>query len=214
MSAYFIGGGGFSLPRSWAATMENPSLLVAEVDPTVTRIAAERMWLDPNAPGLEIVHRDARSVLQSLPDEPQFDVIFGDAFHDISIPAHLVTREFHGEIASRLRPRGFYVINAVDQRDNPRFLAALVATLKQDFKVVEIWAEEAELAANSGAIRVTYTVVASDRSSFERQMTSIFGIERSWRMVQDTPHLKLLVDGSEVLTDSYAPVERLLSDLL
>ena len=89
--AFFIGGGGYTLPRAWAAADPNADLLVAEVDPAVTAAAREHMWLDADAPGLTIVHGDARAVLQGLPRVQSFDVVFGDAFRDISIPAHLVT---------------------------------------------------------------------------------------------------------------------------
>ena len=110
--------------------------MVAEIDPGVTNVAADMLWLNPTAPGLRIVHRDARAYLQSLAAQPAFDMIFGDAFHDIAITQHLVTREFHDEIARRLNSDGFYAINAVDNGQNPRFLMALVKTLYQTFDSV------------------------------------------------------------------------------
>ena len=87
------------------------------------------------APGMRV------PILQLLAAQPAFDMIFGDAFHDIAIPQHLVTREFHDEIARRLNSDGFYAINAVDNGQNPRFLMALVKTLYQTFDSVEVWTE-------------------------------------------------------------------------
>jgi MFS family permease len=207
--AFFIGGGGYSLPRSWAATVEGARLLVAEIDPAVTDAAVDRMWLDPTHPALEIAHRDARALLQSLPPEPSFHVVFGDAFHDISIPTHLVSQEFHAEIAKRLRPDGFYVVNVVDAHRNPRFLAALVGTLERDFPAVEIWVE-AEQTDGDADVRATYIVVASAGVSGPPVLRSVFGIARSWGRMPTSA----LPDTDVVLTDDFAPVERLLGGVL
>jgi len=150
------------------------------------------------------------------PAEPRFDVIFGDAFHDISVPAHLVSREFNQEIKKRLRTRGFYVINVVDQANHPRFLAAMVNTLERDFPMVEIWADEEDLALSRSdpSARVTYGVVALEGYSPKTRMTSLFGIDRRWRMIRGNGRLEDLIDEAETLTDDLAPVDRLLSGLL
>ena len=212
-AAYFIGGGGFSLPRAWAHEYgARADLVVAEIDPDVTKVAADMLWLEPNAPGLRIVHRDARAYLQSLPAEPTFDMIFGDAFHDIAIPQHLVTREFHDEIARRLTPDGFYAVNAVDNGRNPRFLMALVKTLYQTFQSVEVWAEREEI---NGYGRVTFLLIASGRSIDRSVLTAQRGLERSWARWPES-QLKPLVQvpGVVTLSDDFAPVDRLMSDLL
>jgi len=213
-SAFFIGGGGYSLPRSWAATVPGARLVVAEIDPAVTEAARAHLWLDPSAPGLEIHHRDARALLQSLPRTPQFDVIFGDAFHDISVPTHLVSREFHAEVAARLRAGGFYVVNVVDGARNPRFLAALVHTLALDFADVSIWREAGETGGISPDGRITYEVVAASAGAPVATLRSAFGIRRIWQRI---PLGDLMDPGGEppvILTDDFAPVDRLLSGVL
>lgn len=211
-AAFFIGGGGFTLPRAWAARYDNADLVVAELDPQVTRLAADSMWLDPQAPGLAIHHRDARSLLQSLPREPRFDVVFGDAFHDISIPPHLVTREFHSEIVQRLNPGGFYVLNVVDNGANPAFLFSLIKTLKLDFGVVEAWAEEGEMGAQG---RVTFVVLASEKPSKLGVLEAKYGINRKWFRLAAKNLMARVVDKNvPVLTDDFAPVDRLMAPLL
>ncbi|NQW00215.1 MAG: fused MFS/spermidine synthase [Rhodospirillales bacterium] len=212
-AAYFIGGGGFSLPRAWAYQFgARANLVIAEIDPGVTRVAADRLWLEPHAPGLRIVHRDARAYLQSLSAEPTFDVIFGDAFHDIAIPQHLVTREFHDEIARRLNPDGFYAINAVDTGRNPLFLMSLVKTLYQSFHSVEVWAERGEI---NGQGRVTFLVIASNRSIEKSVLIARRGLERSWeRWPEGDLKARIGTAGVILLSDDFAPVDRLMSDLL
>jgi spermidine synthase len=182
----------------------------------VTAAARRHLWLDPDLPALEIHHRDARVLLQSLPAVPAFDVVFGDAFHDISVPAHLVTREFHREIARRLTDRGFYVANAVDDGRRPRFVAALARTLATDFAAVEVWAEvEALSAATAGTeSRITYVVVAGHRDSGIDRLPASRGIARFWLRLPVDGVLRVAGDDVPVLTDDFAPVDRLMATLL
>ena len=56
-------------------------IVVAEIDPAVTKIAREKLGLATSS-RMEIHHEDARRVLRSLPADEQFDLVFGDAFND------------------------------------------------------------------------------------------------------------------------------------
>src|SRR3546814_6808374 len=89
------------------------------------------MWLEATGPALHGIHADARATLARLPADQRFDLILGDAFHDFSIPPHLVTREFHRLVRDRLAPGGAYAINVIDQSENPRFTFALVKTMQR-----------------------------------------------------------------------------------
>jgi len=212
LSAFFIGGGAYTLPRAWLADDPTPDLVVAEIDPAVTRIAKTHLWLDPRPgprPGLVIDHRDARVALQALPARPRFHVVFGDAFHDIGIPPHLTTREFHQAIAARLLPGGFYAVNVIESRRQPRFLKALLATLRLDFAAVEAWLDEEEYAEGN---RVTYLVVASDRPSPIDRVAAARGIPRVWRRL---PEAEWTPDpDTPILTDDFTPVDRLMAHIL
>ncbi len=214
--AYFIGGGGYSLPRAWtsdyASRKAGGQLMVAEIDPAVTKAAHDYMWLSERLPGLAIHHRDGRELLRSLPAAPAFDVIFTDAFRDISIPAHLVTREFHGEIARRLTRRGFYAVSVVDDGSRPRFLYSLLRTLKKDFPIVEVWLGADDIGA---AGRTTFVVVASALPTPAAEISSSRGIPRTWTR-WPAADLAGLVSGANlpILTDDFAPVGRLRAPLL
>ncbi|MBL6931978.1 MAG: fused MFS/spermidine synthase [Rhodospirillales bacterium] len=210
--AFFIGGGGYSLPRAWAHEFEAADLIVAEIDPQVTRVAQENLWLNPATPGLTVNHRDARALLQSLPENEPFDLIFGDAFHDISIPPHLVTQEFHSQIARRLAPGGAYAINVVDAGSSPLFLFSLIKTLNKDFSSVEAWVEREEI-GNPG--RVTFIVIASDTPSAVTTLTARHGVRRTWRRwpMEDLED-RISRAGVPILSDDFAPVDRLMSRAL
>ena len=210
--AFFIGGGGYTLPRAWAAGQSPPDMIVAEIDPMVTTVAQDQMWLSKSLPGLTIRHQDARLALKSLPQSKKFNVIFGDAFHDISVPTHLVTFEFHEEVASRLNSNGFYIVNAVDHGQRPRFLLSLLKTLQKSFPVVEVWVEREEM-DNPG--RVTYSVVAGKVPSPSDLMFARRGFGRTWiRLPTEELAQKTAQLGALTLTDDYAPVDRLMMGVL
>jgi spermidine synthase len=211
-SAFFIGGGGYSLPRAWANEYGTGDLMVAEIDPAVTKAARDHLWLSGAAPRLKIVHRDARVALQALPRTPTFDVIFGDAFHDITVPAHLVTRQFHDEVAARLKPSGFYAVNVVDNKRFPRFLFSLIKTLRADFKSVEAWITVGEVDAGG---RETFVVLASAEPTPAVRIASTGGVGRNWfRWPEDDMRRRLAEASIPILTDDFAPVDRLMSGLI
>ena len=201
------------MPRAWAHAFQGRTkLVVAEIDPAVTRAAEDFLWLDAKAPGLEIITQDARPHLQSLPPQPTFDVVFGDAFHDISIPAHLVSQEFAKQIAQRLNPGGFYAINTVDNGQDSRFLLSLARTLGTQFANVEAWAEREQIGLDG---RVTFVLVASNDPSERQMLTAQKGMERTWVRWPDSDlRARILASDVPILTDDYAPVDRLMSSLL
>lgn len=212
LNAFFVGGGGYTLPRAWSYLYPNSNLTIAEIDPAVTKAAVEEMWFDPDKPNIEVLHKDGRTALASAPSSKKYDVIFGDAFHDIAVPAHLITREFHSLIQSRLSENGFYAANVIDLGREPRFLLSLVKTLREDFDSVEIWSPVDEV---NQAGRLTFIVIAGNKGTGRTHLVSRFGLAREW-VQWPLSAMKKRVDFADlpVLTDDYAPVERLLSAFL
>jgi spermidine synthase/MFS family permease len=211
-SAYFIGGGAYTLPRGWQARYPEAALTVSEIDPEVTRMAQDRLWLDPAAGLLRILHQDARVALTRRSTGERYDVIIGDAFRDISVPAHLVTREFAQIVRDNLTPQGSYALTVVDEPRRTRFLFSVVRTLFEVFPVVEIWAEVAQL---QQAERITYLVVAGETPSPANRIDSRIDLDRSWvRWPADDLKPRVMASDSPVLTDDYAPVDRLLGTVL
>ncbi len=210
--AFFIGGGAYTLPRAWAAQFPQSSLTVAELDPAVTRIAHSAMWLE-SSPNLHIVHQDARAFLQSTARSARWDIVVGDAFRDIAVPPHLVTVEFAQEIALRLNSGGAYILTVIDQPREPRFLFSTLKTLRQIFPQVEVWVEAKQLSRSS---RLTFLVLAGDRATPINEISaSETGVTRTWlRWPAHTLWPEVAASGVPVLTDDYAPVHRLLYQVL
>ncbi|MGB0669999.1 MAG: fused MFS/spermidine synthase [Rhodospirillales bacterium] len=213
VSAFFVGGGAFTLPRAWATGRPGSDLLVAEIDPAVTELARDRLWLADWMGALDIRHKDARWALQDLAALPRFDVVFGDAFHDIAVPAHLTTQEWHEAVAARLMPGGFYAINAVDRGTEPLFVLSLARTLFETFPVVEVWRSLHEISAQG---RTTYIVVAGSTDSGQLILRANRPPDAAWvRLKPEALARRLAAKPAPLLlTDAFAPVDRLLATLL
>lgn len=212
LSAYFVGGGAYTLPRAWQQRYPEGAFTIAELDPKVTEIAQRDLWFTP-ASGTVIQHGDARQILANLPEDQRFDAIFGDAFHDISIPQHLVTDEFNALVAARLKPGGAYVMNVVDAQRQPRFLISLATTLRERFEYVELWLDPETI--QQVETRTTWIVLASDVASPSNRLIAQSGFGREWLQVPLVAMVDTVGQDQLVfLTDDYAPVDRLLSNVL
>ncbi len=206
LSYFFAGGGAYSQPRAVQALSPASKIMVAELDPMVTLTAAEHLYLSPE--GMQIAHRDARL---ALADEAEpFDVVVGDVFHDVAIPFHLVTGEFAALVKEKLRPGGIYAMNLVDSFPDPRLIKAMVKTLHMEFAFVDVWME-----GMPEHPRVTFVLTASDAPRLPETVAARQGFERAWhRVTEKLMEIGTPPDALPVLTDDYAPVERLIAGLL
>lgn len=210
LRAYFVGGGAFTQPRAlWLASMP-VDITVAELDPVVTQTAREEMFLDDS--DMRVIHGDGRAVLNRLPSDERFDAIIGDAFHDVSAPYHLVTREFAELVQGRLNSDGIYVLNMIDTYPEGRLAMALVKTLNQVFRHVEVWLYEVP----NGRTRVTYVIAASnvptELAGGVERLHAVTRPPRSWTRITGRIADEIAMrDDVPVLTDDNAPVEQLIS---
>ncbi|MGC9368266.1 MAG: fused MFS/spermidine synthase [Paracoccaceae bacterium] len=203
-SAFFIGGGTYSIPRSWAATRPGAEVTVAEIDPVVTQVAARDFWFDPAS--ARVLHDDARRALLTRPD--RYDVIIGDAFTDIAVPPHLITREFFELVDSRLTGDGIYLMNAIDHMDRLQALTAIARTLAGVFPVVEIWANPDSIGVENRQVFIL--LAGRSDSPFTALRTLSPEGYRVVRFAQEARDELLAETDSPVLTDDYAPIDRLL----
>ncbi len=206
-SAYFVGGGAYTLPRAWSARFPEASITVAEIDPEVTRLADRELWLD-RAKLTSVRHGDARRILQT-DTEARYDVIVGDAFQDIAVPHHLVTQEFFALAKSRLGENGIYVMTAVDHVSSPRLVLSLVQTLKKAFPLAEVWLDDEQ--AETGG-RSTFILLAGSQETKETVLRSQADPNRVWRRWSADRLASLAKQVHPILlTDDFAPVDRLIA---
>lgn len=203
---YFAGGGAYTHPRSLAFRYPQTEIVVSEIDPAVTELALSSLDLDP-AP-LTIHHTDSRRALAQYPPA-HFDVIITDVFHDVGIPPHLLTREYHQLAGNRLKSGGLYLANVIDHFPSGQLVRALYATIRQAFPHVGVWIERPD----SGDTRLTYIFSGSARPFTSSEVQAISGEPRIWYDISTFVDQQGKRHGATVLTDDYAPVERLISAL-
>ncbi|WP_152050418.1 fused MFS/spermidine synthase [Tautonia marina] len=113
LRALFLGGGSYTFPRYLQHLYPNAHCDVAEIDPAVTRANHAALGLPENTT-IETHWGDARQFVERFEGKEPYDLIFGDAFNDFSVPWHLTTREFNDRLAELLDPHGAYMINIID----------------------------------------------------------------------------------------------------
>jgi len=207
LNYFFAGGGAYTQPRAVRAMYPNSGITVAELDPQVTSVAQQALFVDTTT--MNIIHRDARTVLQRT--KQKFDVVVTDVFHDISVPYHMVTLEFAQAVKTKLNENGIYLINIVDIFPNPRLVKSLVKTLEKEFKYVDVWLDQAPTKIE----RTTYVISANNAMEPPQTIFSQRGFQRRWLKINAPLNATgTSADLLPVLTDDFVPVELLLAGLL
>ena len=156
--ALFIGGGGYTMPRLIEHHYSDWNVEVIEIDPVVTQIAHEYLWLPLNT-SIISYHEDARMKAQKL-TAGSYDLVVGDAFNDFSVPYQLTTHEFNQQVKDLLNPTGVYVVNIVDNFEIGNFLRSYVNTMRQTFDYVYVLRDD-DLWERDERSNVTYVVLGS-----------------------------------------------------
>ncbi|MDK3075327.1 fused MFS/spermidine synthase [Sedimentitalea sp. JM2-8] len=202
-TSFHIGGGSYSVPRAWADRGAS-TIMVAEIDPSVTRVAMRDFWFDPETAA--VTHKDGRVALRE--SGRAFDVIVGDAFTDIAVPAHLVTEEFFRLVAERLEKGGVFAMNVIDNVDRLDALAALVVTLSNVFPSVEVWTEAR--GPEPGERRV-FVLLAGDAASPVSEIAARTPEPKRFAALEQGFLDDIIArTGARVLTDDHAPIDRLM----
>ncbi|GJL84017.1 MAG: spermidine synthase [marine bacterium B5-7] len=128
-SAFFLGGGSFSMPGYLKHINPEMRVVVAEVDPDVVQIGTKYLELNKD---IEVIIGDGRNVLAD--DSSRYDVIVNDAFHGVrKIPFHLASREFNQLVSNRLSSKGVYIINVRGHPSQSHMASSFVKTLSDVF---------------------------------------------------------------------------------
>jgi len=205
---FFAGGGAYTQPRAVLARFPDAEVVVAEIDPVVTEVARQELYL--NTDHMIVEHTDARVALARHAAK-RFDVVVTDVFKDVAVPYHLVTEEYARLVHDRLRNGGLYALNVVDVFPDARLVKSLLKTLSGVFAHVHVYLHELP----EGPQRVTLVVTASDVYVPAEVVQARNGLRRRWFRITEP----LLATGTPlavlpVLRDDHAPVERLISTLL
>ena len=209
----FIGGGGYTMPRLIEHRYRDWNVEVVEIDPAVTQIAHEYLWLPLNTKIISY-HEDARMKAREL-ENGTYDMVVGDAFNDFSVPYQLTTHEFNQLVKSLLNPNGIYIVNIVDNIEIGQFLRSYVNTMQHTFDYVYVLRDD-DLWEEDERTNVTYVVVGSSHPiSYDDLVEANQAVgwhEPITRFMPDDVFLRWFNQKDPImLTDGFVPVDQLLA---
>ncbi len=125
-----IGGGGYTFPKYMEVYYPNSHIDVVEIDPEVTNIAYNYLGL-PKDTKIRTYNEDGRWYVMNC--KQKYDIIFTDAYNDLSIPYHLTTKEFMAQLKGIMNPGGILMSNIIDNFQKGAFLPSYMKTLREVF---------------------------------------------------------------------------------
>lgn len=205
--ALFIGGGGFVGPQEFAEL--GVDVDAVELDPAVVRTAKEYFNLSESE-NLDVHTADGRDFLQNTTEE--YDVIYVDAYRKSRVPFHLTTKEFMQLAKGKMDEEGVLVSNIISTSSGPgsKFAKAQYKTMNSVFGSTYFFpTSETRVAQNIELItskqpRISKKTLIDRSEGYERK--DLAGKVRNLREFE--------TGDAPVLTDNYAPVERLLNPLI
>jgi spermidine synthase len=186
-----------------------------EIDPVVVEVAREYFAL-PDDPRLKVYVQDGRVFLKRSPH--RYDLIIMDAYsatrYGLAVPRHLTTKEFLEEVRDHLTPNGVLMFNVatyLNRYDN-RMARAVSRTIASVFPSQYAWDVETTLNTIMIAPKSPHDLTkAQIMASAEKLVES--GTVKLTAFTNRVARLRTSlyrVDDVPVLTDQYAPVDRLM----
>jgi spermidine synthase len=216
LKALFVGGGGYTFPRMMEARYPKSEIDVVEIDPEITRVVQDYLGI-PKDTKIRSINQDARWFVMNYKEEGTYDLVFGDAFNDLSIPYHLTTKEFALQLKRLLKPDGLLLANVIDSFKKGAFMPSYIRTLEEVFGKGNV--HLMTLTSDYDHIGIsTFVVVASsqklDMDDFVRVVKGKETKEMtSHAMPQERLQQYLKERYSVVLTDDHVPVDNLIAPI-
>ncbi len=209
-----IGGGGYTFPRYMELSYPKASIDVVEIDPEITRVVYKYLGL-PRDTRIRTFNTDGRWFVMNCKEK--YDIIFTDAFNDLSIPYHLTTREFVRQLNGTLNDDGILMSNVIDNFQKGAFLPSYLRTLGEVFGERNV--HLISIRPDFKNVRIsTFIVVATkgnrDISRFDAWLKDKLQGRAKSVLVSDALMGELRANRqSIVLTDDYAPVDNLIAPI-
>jgi hypothetical protein len=184
-----LGGGAFTLPQYLAEQLPGSTIDVVEIDPELKAIS-EQYFHYKNPKNVNLIFDDARHYAQTTAQ--LYDMVIVDVYGDTSIPFSLITKEFSDALHARVAPTGTVAVNVIAGLGNDQcrtVFSVIDATYRQHFG---------------------YALYSNERLRQEKRSNHVVLYSREPQVVTG---MNRLVDlNGQLLTDNYAPTERLYYD--
>jgi len=208
-----IGGGGYTLPRWLEKKIPQATVDVVEIDRGVTE--AVHRWLGmPRDTSIRSHHMDGRQYVQEVADPGSYNLIVQDAVNDLSVPYHIMTKEYNDAVKRALSPDGVYLLTVIDQFPEGKLLPAAVRTMQASFPYVYLLAEDAfwDKKPNRHVLVIAGMQRPLDTNALHLALTNHGGGELMTQVMPAADLQKYLdVAKPILLTDDYAPVDNIMA---
>jgi MFS family permease len=207
-----IGGGGYTLPRWLEANLPTARTEVVEIDPGVTQAVYDALGF-PRTTKVITHNCDARQFVQEQATKGSYQLIVQDAVNDLSVPYHIMTKEYDDAIKELLAPNGVYLLTVIDDLEDGQLMRAAVRTLQQTFPNVALLDGSKSGIKSRRRVWVIYGSMVAFQPEHLRAALQTQSVETMLTQVMPSAEFdRYMAGGSQlVLTDAYAPVDNLIS---
>jgi spermidine synthase len=198
-----IGLGAGSISTYLARALPDAQIDVVELDPGVIDAGKKYFGLQ-GTDKVHLIESDGRVYLNRHKDT--YDIILLDAFRELGIPFHLLTKEFDALVKEHLAPGGAMAWNVAA---NTKLYVSALATLRTVFPTVDVypaWADAGEvqaIAVATSAPRLSADELTKRAATLQAQ----FHFRYPLTDVVGTRVTKAYSEGAQVLTDDFAPAD-------
>lgn len=197
--ALMLGGGANSFIKVFINSNPKASIDVVEIDPKLSELAMEYFYFT-ESDSIRIYNMDARRYLNNTKEK--YDVIYLDAFNDITVPHHLTTQEMMETIDNHLNEDGLLVMNVISAVDGDSGLIfqAQYKTIEQVFPYTLAFPVE-----DAGdQERIQNIIIIASKSNIHNLVNINEG-----EYAKEMMHLRKerIADDVLIFTDDHAPVE-------
>jgi spermidine synthase/MFS family permease len=207
-----IGGGGYTLPRWLDKFLPQVGVDVVEIDPAVTEAVYAFLGM-PRDTKIHTHNMDGRQFVQERTKPGSYHLIIQDAVNDLSVPYHIMTREYNAAVKKALTPDGVFLLTIIDDPSSPFFHAA-VRTMQESFPNVcmlsdwEVWTSGDRgvyvIAGTPEPFEPTKLESALARQGIGNMKTKMMPADELAKFLGKTKPM--------ILTDDYAPVDNLIAE--
>jgi spermidine synthase len=206
-NALFIGGGGFVSPQQFAE--QGVKVDAVELDPGVVE-AAERYFNLSESENLSVHTMDGREYLEQT--NKTYDVVVLDAFRKDKVPFHLTTQEFFSLVHEKTDSQGLVISNIISAPYGPgsEFAKAYYRTLGQEFETTYYFPTR-----DSRGVQNIEIIGSKNEKLTQTELRQRNRDYKGKNLPSEIGQLsEVEAAEAQILTDDYAPVDKLLNPLV
>ncbi len=208
-----IGGGGYTLPRWVERFIPQATMDVVEIDPGVTE-AVYNVFGMTRQTRIKSFNVDGRQFIQETATPGHYHLVIQDAVNDLSVPWHIMTKEYNDAVKRTMAIDGVYLLTIIDEFGSGRLLPAAVRTMKETFPHVCLLSDEArwEGKSKSAPYVIAGTPTPVDPATLQATLKRLGHGDMRTKKMPDAILKQYLATGKPtVLTDDFAPVDNLMA---